>query len=118
MEFLIKNGSKRIIQDLKDDIFKIRTLQDCNYHVDGIDKCRGIRETAKAIVDLVSDPSRLDEEREFMRKNREKFDSMRTTDGSDAIGGSSSGVGQYDYKNTQMSMGSKEVSKKVITDKI
>lgn len=44
MEFLIKNGSTRIVQDLKDDIFKIRTLQDMTYHVDGIDKCRGIRE--------------------------------------------------------------------------
>lgn len=28
MEFLIKNGATRIIQDLKDDIFKIRTLQE------------------------------------------------------------------------------------------
>ena len=43
MEYLIKNGSTRIVQDLKDDIFKIRTLQDMTYHVDGMDKCKGIR---------------------------------------------------------------------------
>jgi epsin len=67
MEFLVKNGATRIIQDLKDDIFKIRTLQDCTYHQDGLDKCRGVREKAKAIVDLISDPERLEEEREFSK---------------------------------------------------
>lgn len=37
-EFLIKNGNNRVVQDLKDDIFKIRSLQDMTYHSDGIDK--------------------------------------------------------------------------------
>ena len=73
MEFLVKNGATRIIQDLKDDIFKIRTLQDLTFHQDGLDKCRGIREKAKSLCDLISDPDRLDEEREFSKKNREKF---------------------------------------------
>jgi epsin len=68
MEFMIKNGNTRIIQDLKDDIFKIKSLQDCTFHDDGIDKCRGIREKAKAIIDLLNDPARLDEEREFSLK--------------------------------------------------
>jgi hypothetical protein len=68
MEFMIKNGNTRIIQDLKDDIFKIKSLQDCTFHDDGIDKCRGIREKAKAIIELLNDPARLDEEREFSLK--------------------------------------------------
>jgi epsin len=68
MEFMIKNGNTRIIQDLKDDIFKIKSLQDCTFHDDGIDKCRGIRDKAKAIIDLLNDPARLDEEREFSLK--------------------------------------------------
>lgn len=67
MEFLVKNGANRIVQDLKDDIFKIRTLQDCTFHQDGLDKCRGVREKAKSIVDLISDPERLEEEREFSK---------------------------------------------------
>jgi epsin len=65
---MIKNGNTRIIQDLKDDIFKIKSLQDCTFHDDGIDKCRGIRDKAKAIIDLLNDPARLDEEREFSLK--------------------------------------------------
>ena len=82
MEFLIKNGATRIIQDLKDDIFKIRTLQECTYHEDGIDKWRGIREKAKSIWDLIADPERLEEEREFSKKNREKFRSFANEEGS------------------------------------
>lgn len=68
MEFMIKNGNTRIIQDLKDDLFKVKSLQDSTFHEDGLDKCRGIREKAKAIVDLLNDPSRLDEERESAQK--------------------------------------------------
>jgi hypothetical protein len=49
IEFLAKNGADRVIKDLKDDLHKIRTLQDCTHHQDGIDKCAGIREKAKAI---------------------------------------------------------------------
>ena len=43
------------------------------YTVDGTDKCTGIREKAKLICELISDSTRLEEEREFARKNREKF---------------------------------------------
>ena len=82
MEFLIKNGATRIIQDLKDDIFKIRTLQEWTYHEDGIDKWRGVREKAKAIWDLIADPERLEEEREFSKKNREKFKAFSGEEGS------------------------------------
>ena len=73
LDFLVKNGAPRIVQDLKDDLYKIRTLQDMQYTVDGVDKTAGIREKAKTICELVSEPSRLEEEREFSRKNRDKF---------------------------------------------
>jgi hypothetical protein len=43
------------------------------YTVDGVDKTAGIREKAKTICELVSEPSRLEEEREFAKKNRDKF---------------------------------------------
>ena len=69
----MRNGAPRIVQDLKDDLFKIRTLQDMKYEVDGADKCTGIRDKAKQICELVSEPARLEEEREFARKNRDKF---------------------------------------------
>lgn len=48
-------------------MYKIKSLKDCTYHEDGIDKCRGIRDKAKSIVDLLSDPDKLEEEREFSK---------------------------------------------------
>ena len=41
MEYLIKNGAPRVIQDIKDDLFKIRTLQDFTYVENHADKCGG-----------------------------------------------------------------------------
>ena len=65
LEFLVKNGAPRITQDLKDDLYRIRQLQDMSYTVDGVDKTAGIREKAKIICELVSNPQMLEEEREF-----------------------------------------------------
>ncbi len=56
MEFLLRNGAPRIVQDLKDDLYKIRTLQDMAYSVEGVDKAAGIREKSKLICELVSEP--------------------------------------------------------------
>lgn len=91
MEFLVRNGAPRIVQDLKDDLYKIRTLQDMAHTVDGVDKAAGIREKAKQICELVSEPSRLEEEREFARKNRDKFKGYSNEDphGGNAYSGGS-----------------------------
>jgi hypothetical protein len=44
-----------------------------HHTVEGVDKASGIREKAKLIVELVSDPSKLESEREFARQNRNKY---------------------------------------------
>ena len=41
MEYLIKNGAPRVVQDIKDDMFKIRALQDFNYNENGVDRGQG-----------------------------------------------------------------------------
>lgn len=70
-----------------------------SYTVDGVDKTAGIREKAKSICELVSEPSRLEEEREFAKKNRDKF---RSGQGNNAIGNNENnsykGFGSEDLK--------------------
>ncbi len=69
------------------------------YTVEGVDKTAGIREKAKSICELVSEPSRLEEEREFARKNRDKFRGYSNNDGPSAGTGSSyKGFGSEDLK--------------------
>lgn len=41
MEYLIKNGAPRCIQEIKDDLFKIRALHDFSYTEKGKDEGQG-----------------------------------------------------------------------------
>ncbi len=78
-EYLIKNGAPRVIQDIKDDLFKIRSLQDFSYSENGSDKGQGIRDKSRSICELLSDNTKLQEEREFARKTRDKFQGISST---------------------------------------
>ena len=113
LEFLVRNGAPRIVNDLKDDLYKIRTLQDMQFTEEGADKCTGIREKAKLICELISEPTRLEEEREFSRKNRDKFRGISNTEngvgssptyhgyGSTDLGKGYGETTDYDYKYKQ-----------------
>lgn len=41
MEYLVKNGAPRCIQELKDDMFKVRALQDFSFSENGVDRGQG-----------------------------------------------------------------------------
>ena len=79
MEYLIKNGAPRCIQEIKDDMYKIRSLQDFNFSENGTDRGQGVRDRARSICELLSDPEKLQQEREFARKTREKFQGAGST---------------------------------------
>lgn len=102
-DYLLKNGAPRIVQDLRDDLYKIRHLQDMDYVVEGKDKCGGIREKSKQICELLSDQERLEEEREFARQNREKFAKHLGT------GTASSNMGGIGSNSKYQGFGSKDI---------
>lgn len=67
-------------------MFKIRALKDFSYNENGQDRGQGgkkliflkhiiylVRDKAQVLCDLLADPEKLNEEREYARKNREKF---------------------------------------------
>ena len=35
MDYLVKNGAPRVVQDIKDDLYKIRSLQDFSFNENG-----------------------------------------------------------------------------------
>ena len=65
LDFLIKNGAPRCIQEIKDELFKIRSLQDFSFNENGTDRGTGLRDKARSICELLSDAQKLEEEREF-----------------------------------------------------
>jgi epsin len=79
LEYLIKNGAPRCIQEIKDELFKIRSLQDFSYSDNGTERGAGLRDKARSICELLSDSQKLEEEREFCRKNKDKFGGEGTT---------------------------------------
>ena len=73
IEYMIKAGSERIIDDLRDNVYRIRTLTDFQ-HVNemGKDEGQNVREKAKSVLELIGSTDRIREEREKHRrlKNR------------------------------------------------
>ena len=81
MDYLVKNGAPRVIQDLKDDMYKIRQLQDFTYKdSEGLNQGAELRDKARGLCDLLGDPSRLQYEREFAKNTRDKFSTMQATE--------------------------------------
>ncbi|CAE7613817.1 EPSIN2 [Symbiodinium natans] len=76
VEFLVKNGSERIIDEIRRDQYKVRPLMDFSYSEDGKDKGAAVREKTKAILELISDNELLRSERDKARTHREKFMGM------------------------------------------
>lgn len=64
LEYLVKNGSQRVVQQCKDNIFSIETLKDFQF-IDKDEKDHGalVREKAKTLATLIKDDQLIEEER-------------------------------------------------------
>jgi epsin len=59
MDYLVKNGAPRIIQDLKDDLYKIRVFQDFSYKENNVQQGTELRDKAKQLCELLNDPKKI-----------------------------------------------------------
>lgn len=59
MDYLCKNGAPRVVQEIKDDLYKIRTLQDFAMSENGVDRGQGVRDKSRELCELLSDPTML-----------------------------------------------------------
>lgn len=80
MDYLVKNGAPRVIQDIKDDLYKIRAFENFVYKEgNGLEQGVELRDKVKGLLELVNDPSKLQYEREFAKQTREKFMGISST---------------------------------------
>ena len=63
LEALLKHGAERVVDDARDQIFRVRALQDYSHFDDKKDQGAGIREVSKKLLALLSDTELLREER-------------------------------------------------------
>ncbi|KAJ1724881.1 Epsin-3, clathrin recruitment and traffic between the Golgi and endosome [Coemansia erecta] len=74
LEFLIKNGSENVVDEVRGHITIVKMLKNF-HHVDANGKDQGInvRHRSKELVDLVQNSERLREERKKAKDNRDKY---------------------------------------------
>ncbi|TNV82238.1 hypothetical protein FGO68_gene17554 [Halteria grandinella] len=74
VEYILKNGPPRVASDVRSDMmFKLQGLMSFSYHEDNVDKGHSIRDKAILLQDLVTQPQRLEVEREQAKQYRDKF---------------------------------------------
>jgi epsin len=106
LEYLVKNGAERCVDDARNHAHILRSLGQFNYYEGTIDRGLGVREKSKQLLDILGDDERIREERQKARKLREKFGQANATASSGGGGGGGGGYGNQDSWNTEVSSGS------------
>lgn len=88
LEFLIKNGSERVIDDARSHLSLLKMLRQFHFiDQNGKDQGINVRNRAKELADLLSDVDRIRTERKKARQTRGKYGGV---EGGGGIGGSGS----------------------------
>ncbi|PSK60348.1 ENTH domain-containing protein [Elsinoe australis] len=87
MEFLVKNGSERVIDDARSHLSLLKMLRQFHYiDQNGKDQGINVRNRSKELTDLLSDVDRIRQERKKARATRGKYGGV---EGGGGLGGSS-----------------------------
>ncbi|KAJ5723929.1 hypothetical protein N7488_001964 [Penicillium malachiteum] len=93
LEFLVKNGSERVVDDARSHMSLLRMLRQFHYiDMNGKDQGINVRNRSSELVKLLGDVEQIRAERKKARSNRNKFSGF---EGGMNVGGSSSGSGRY-----------------------
>lgn len=88
LEFLIKNGSERVIDDARSHLSLLKMLRQFHYiDQNGKDQGINVRNRAKELAELLGDVDRIRQERKKARQTRGKYGGV---EGGAGIGGSGS----------------------------
>lgn len=91
LEFLIKNGSERVIDDARSHVSLLKMLRQFHFiDQNGKDQGINVRNRAKELAELLGDVDRIRQERKKARANRNKFGGV---EGGMGLGGGFSGSG-------------------------
>lgn len=93
LEFLVKNGSERVIDDARSHVSLLKMLRQFHFiDQNGKDQGINVRNRAKELAELLSDVDRIRAERKKARANRNKFGGV---EGGAGLGGGFSGSGGF-----------------------
>ena len=100
LDYLVKHGSERVIEDARDHMYDLRGLSNFSYRTDGVEKGSGVREKSKNLLTLLKDSKRIRKVRKDAAKIRSKI-TGGTSNRFDSYsgGGIGGGGGRYDIDN-------------------
>ena len=77
LNYLVRNGSERVVTSSREHIFDLRSLENYTY-IDEFGKDQGIniRHKVRELIDFVQDDDKLREERKKAKKNKDKYIGM------------------------------------------
>ncbi|PHZ16881.1 ENTH-domain-containing protein [Rhizopus microsporus ATCC 52813] len=106
LDYLIKNGSERVVDDARSHVAMIKIMRNF-YYIDekGKDEGLNVRNRAKEIVELLADTDRIREERKLARKNRNKYIGVGSDTASTRYVGFGSGSRGISFNGDAMSFG-------------
>ncbi|XP_069985157.1 telomere length regulation protein TEL2 homolog isoform X1 [Penaeus vannamei] len=74
LNYLVRNGSERVVTSAREHIYDLRTLENYKFIDEhGKDQGMNIRVKAKDLIDFIQDDNRLREERKKAKKNKDKY---------------------------------------------
>lgn len=96
LEYLVKHGSERVIDDARSHLSLLRMLRQF-YYIDpnGKDQGVNVRNRSAELVKLLSDVDAIRTERKKARANRNKYSGVEGGGGGLGMGGGSSSGGRY-----------------------
>ncbi len=96
LEFLIKHGSERVIDDARSHLTLLKMLRQFHFiDQNGKDQGINVRNRAKELAELLSDVERIRAERKKARSNKQKYTGVEGGGGMSGGGFSSGSSGRY-----------------------
>lgn len=88
LNYLIRNGSERVVTSAREHIYDLRSLENYTY-IDDIGKDQGvnIRHKVRELIDFIQDDDKLREERKKAKKNKDKYIGMSSDTITSRFGG-------------------------------
>ncbi|KAJ1964386.1 Epsin-3, clathrin recruitment and traffic between the Golgi and endosome [Dispira parvispora] len=136
LEFLVKNGAERVVEDVRSHLTTVKMLRNFHFIDDqGKDQGINVRQRAKELMELVKDSSRVREERAKAKVNRNKYTGVESSgsryggfgsnegfssyqDGSDSPASSSRYRGDYDDESASTNYSSGNQSSATATPRM
>ncbi|KAJ1652162.1 Epsin-3, clathrin recruitment and traffic between the Golgi and endosome [Dispira simplex] len=81
LEFLVKNGAERVVEDVRSHLTTVKMLRNFHFIDDqGKDQGINVRQRAKELMELVQNSPRVREERAKAKANRSKYTGVESTE--------------------------------------